>query len=105
MKGRVFIGSEEIGWVNFKVIDESMGVIQGQLVPTEVYKKYQSRIQKLFEKKGIANVEDFDFKITINDAVLTPEGGIGITDSFEFNEIIVEAAGMTPSVIEKINQL
>ena|SRR5688572_12705166 len=103
MKGIVFIDNDEIGAADFKVIDESMGGIQGQLTPTETYKKYKKQIQELFDKKGIANVDDFNFKIVLDDkTVLRPEGGIGITDSSELDEIFVESAGLDSKVIEKI---
>jgi hypothetical protein len=104
MKGIVFIDNEEIGSADFKVIDESMGGIQGELNPAENYKKYKGQIQDLFDKKGIANVEDFNFKIILEDKTeLEPEGGIGITDSSEFDEILVESAGLDYKIIEKLN--
>jgi hypothetical protein len=61
MKAKVFIDHDEIGSANFKIIDKSMGCIQGQLTPTENYKKYRKRIQELYNKKGIANIEDLNF--------------------------------------------
>jgi hypothetical protein len=104
MKGTVFIDNEEIGSVDFKVFDESMGGIQGDMNPTENYKKYKKQIQELFDKKGIANVEDFNFKIVLEDNTeLRPEGGIGVTDSKDFDEIIVESAGLDYRIIEKMN--
>lgn len=100
----MFIDNEEIGSADFKVIDETMGGIQGQLDPTENYKKYKGQIQKLFDKKGIANVEDFNFKIVLQDnTTLRPEGGIGITDSSDFDEILAESAGLDFKIIEKIS--
>ncbi len=104
MKGTVFIDNEEIGYADFKVTDESMGGIQGELNPTENYQKYKEQIQELFDKKGIANVDDFNFKIKLVDnTVLEPEGGIGITDCKDFGEILVESAGLDYRVIEKLN--
>lgn len=104
MKGTVFIDNEEIGFADFKVIDETMGGIQGDLDPTENYKKYKTQIQDLFDKKGIANVDDFNFRIVLADNTeLQPEGGIGITDSRDFDEILVESAGLDYIIIEKIN--
>lgn len=47
MKGIVFIDNEEIGSADFKVIDQAMGGIQGELNPTENYKKYKRQIQDL----------------------------------------------------------
>lgn len=103
MKGIVFIDNDEIGSVDFMVFDESMGGIQGELKPTENYNKYKKSIQDLFDKKGIANIEDFNFKIILEDKTeLRPEGGIGITDSAEFDEILVESAGLDHKIIGKI---
>jgi hypothetical protein len=103
MRGIVFIDNDEIGAADFEVIDESMGAIQGQLTPAETYKKYKGQIQELFDRKGIANIQDFSFRIVLDDkTVLRPEGGIGITDSSEFDEILVESAGLDSKVIEKI---
>src|SRR5687768_5520853 len=104
MKGTVFIYNAEIGSADFKVIDESMGGIQGELNPTENYKKYKVQIQELFDKKGIANSEDLNLRIVLDDnTVLRPEGGIGITDSRDFNEILIESAGLESEVIERMN--
>ena len=104
MKGIVFIDNDEIGSADFTVMDESMGAIQGELNPTQHYEKYKKRIQDLFDKKGIANIEDFNFKIVLeNKTELKPEGGIGITDCSEFDEVRVESAGLDSEVIEIIN--
>jgi len=104
MKGTVFIDNEEIGFADFRVIDESMGVIQGELSPTENYIKYKKQIRELFDRKGIANIEDFNFKIVLEDStILEPEGGIGITDSSGFDEILVESAGVDYKVIARLN--
>jgi hypothetical protein len=40
-----------------------MGVIQGMMIPTELYTKYKEKLQDLCSKKGMANIEDFNFKI------------------------------------------
>lgn len=94
MIGYLFIVNEKIGEVNFKIIDESMGVIGGVLLPNENYGKYQSTIQEHFEKKGISNIEDFNFRILIVETELNPLGGIGVTDSKDFDEIYVESGGL-----------
>jgi hypothetical protein len=105
MKGKVFIDNDEIGSADFMIIDKSMGVIQGELNPAENYKKYKERIQNLYDEKGIANIDDFNFKIVLDDKTeLRPEGGIGITDSAEFDEIFIESAGLDHEVIEKIGK-
>lgn len=40
MKGFLYIDHDLIGEVDFKIIDESMGGIGGDLNATETYKKY-----------------------------------------------------------------
>lgn len=99
MKCSLYIDNDKIGEVDLEVIDESMGVICGDLIPNENYRKYKPTIQQHFELKGISNVEDFNFKITLeNGTELKPEGGIGIIDSVEFDELKVEAGGLDLSI-------
>lgn len=103
MIGFVFINEEKIGQSNFKVIDEGMGAIGGDMVPYETYSRYKRKIQELYEEKGIANMADFNFRIILDDgSVLQPQGGVGITDSVEFKEIYVEAAGLPRDIIKKV---
>ena len=49
MIGQVFIGDNLIGEVNFKIIDESMGVMGGNMIPNINYEKYQPIIQEHYE--------------------------------------------------------
>lgn len=99
MKCFLYIDNDKIGEVDFEVIDESMGVIWGDLIPNENYRKYKLTIQQDFELKGISNVEDFNFRITLeNGTELNPAGGIGVIDSVEFNELKVESAGLDLSI-------
>ncbi|HTD41824.1 MAG TPA: hypothetical protein VK671_14440 [Mucilaginibacter sp.] len=102
MKGFIYIDDDLIGEADFKIIDESMGVVGGELIPHHSYEKYKNRIRTLYEQKGIANSNDFNFKIVLNDIVLEPKGGIGITDSVEFEEIYVEAAGLNSTFINTL---
>ena len=45
---------------------------------------------------------NFNFRIFINDDIeLKPAGGIGVTDSAEFDEIYVESAGNDLSIFQK----
>jgi len=99
MKCFLYIDNDKIGGFDFEVIDESMGAICCDLIPNENYKKYQVTIQQHFELKGISNVEDFNFRITLeNGFELVPAGGIGVIDSAEFNELNVESAGLDLSI-------
>lgn len=102
MKGFLYIDNDIIGEVDFKIIDESMGGIGGDLIANENYKKYQPTIQQHFEKQGISNVDNFNFRILLGDNTeLKPEGGIGVTDSADFDEIYVESAGLDLSKFQK----
>ncbi|MEY3240195.1 MAG: hypothetical protein RIR11_1633 [Bacteroidota bacterium] len=78
--------------MELRISDESMGGIIGDLILNENYQRYKNRIQSKTEEKGIANVSDFNFRFLIDDYELSPEGGIGITDFIEFDEIIIESA-------------
>ena len=102
MKGFLYIDNDIIGEVDFKIIDESMGGIGGDLIANENYKKYQPTIQQHFEKQGISNVDNFNFRILLEDNTeLKPEGGTGVTDSADFDEIYVESVGLDLSKFQK----
>ena len=102
MIGYLFIANEKIGEVDFKIIAESMGVIGGFLLPTQHYEKYQSAIQEHYERSGISNIHDFNFIIVLDGTELKPSGGIGVTDSKEFDEIYVESGGLDQITLEKL---
>lgn len=105
MKAKIFISDVLIGETIFRITDESMGGIIGDLIPFEDYGKYKTKIQFLTEEKGIANMSDFNFRILIdNTRELNPVGGIGIIDSEEFEEILVESAGNNREIIERIKK-
>ncbi|SKC19604.1 hypothetical protein [Dyadobacter psychrophilus] len=100
MKASIYVGYEEIGKTNFSVTDESMGAIGGNLFPNENYEKYKHQIQRHFDKKGISNIEDLNYRIVLEDNTeLKPSGGIGIIDCVDFSEILVESAGLDLSKI------
>lgn len=102
MRGYLYIDNDKIGVVNFSIIDESMGGIGGALIANDNYKKYQPTIQQHFEKKGISNIDNFNFRILLEgNTELKPEGGIGVTDSADFDEIYVESAGLDLSKFQK----
>lgn len=102
MECKIYIENEIIGSVTFEIIDESMGAISGELKTNENYKKYQKIIQKQTEEKGISSIENLKYRIITNNEIeIVAEGGIGISDSIEFNEIIIESAGINLSALEK----
>ncbi len=103
MKGILYIDNDNIGEVSFSIIDDSMGGIGGNLIANDNYKKYQPTIQQHFEEQGISNIDNFNFRIVLADnSELKPEGGIGITDSADFDEIYVEFAGLDSETMNKI---
>lgn len=101
MKGQIFIDNSEIGTVNFKTIDKSMGAIGGDFVATENYREFKSEVQKLTDKFGNANSENFRFRVFIDNVEFNPVGGICITDSKEFAEIYLDVVGLTQSELKK----
>jgi len=103
MKGILLIGSDKIGEVTFSIIDESMGAIGGELTAYDNYQKYKPAIQLHCDKRGISNVDDFDYRILLaSDFELKPEGGIGVTDLSGFDQIYVEVGGVDHAIINKI---
>ena len=94
MIGQIFIDDWEIGSVDFKIIDESMGAIGGPFLAAEKYKVFKKLVQKQTEKNGNASSNDFNFKIIINGEKLNPIGGICLIDSKKFNEMYLDAAGL-----------
>jgi hypothetical protein len=102
MRAYLYIVNDKIGEVNFSVTDESMGGIGGDLIANDNYKKYQPTIQQHFEKQGISNMDNFNFRILLEDNTeLKPEGGIGVTDSADIDEIYVESAGLDLSKLQE----
>jgi hypothetical protein len=79
------------------------GSRQGELTIYPAYKKYKERFQFLCERNGNANSDDFNFAIVLeDDTVVRPEGGVCLTDSAEFEERYVDAAGIAGEIIAKI---
>lgn len=100
MAGDLYIGNDKIGEIDFEIIDATMGCIGRQLKINNNYKKYQVDIQTACDKKGVANIEDFNFKIILpNNTKLKPEGGIGITDIKNFAEVYVEVSGLDLAIL------
>lgn len=104
MKGRIYIDDSEIGNVDFKIIDESMGAIGGDFVAAEDYGKFKREIQKLTEKNGNANSQNFNFRIVVENVEFNPVGGICLSDSEEFAEMYLDAAGISQSELEKVSK-
>lgn len=96
MKASLHIAEILIGeLLDLAVIDESMGAIGGYLIPNQNYEKYRPEIQQHCKLKGISNSSDFEYTLALKDgSVIVSEGGIGVTDIVEFDEIYVEAAGI-----------
>ncbi|MBA0884675.1 hypothetical protein [Flavobacterium undicola] len=103
MEGQIFIDNSAIGIVNFKIIDESMGAIGGEFVATENYSNFKNEIQKLTDKNGNANSQNFNFRIILKNIELNPIGGICLIDSEEFGEMYLDAAGINQIELEKVS--
>lgn len=102
MKSNLYIDNDNIGEVNFSITDERMGGIGGTLIPNDNYKRYQPTIQRHYEKQGISNIDNFNFRIILEDnSELKPEGGIGVTDCPGFDEIYVESTGLDLSKFQQ----
>jgi len=52
MKGFLKINDDTLGEVDFKVVDEGMGVIGGDLTVYPAYGKYKEQIQILTDRNG-----------------------------------------------------
>ena len=102
MNGIVCIDDYEIGIVDFKIIDESMGAIGGNFVSTENYSIFKKEIQKLTDKNGNANSENFKFRIFIENVEFNPIGGFCLQDSEEFAEMYLDVAGLNQNELEKV---
>ena len=103
MKGVLKVNEDTIGEIDFKIIDESMGAIGGPLVVYSAYEKYKAQFQFLYGQNGNENSDDFSFTIVLEGEVtIRPAGGISVTDSPEFAEKYVDAAGIDFDIIENI---
>ncbi len=98
MKAQIFIDTDIIGVAELSIIDESMGVLGGQVFAFPAYQKYRLRVQQETDSKGGANSEDFPL-IIINEKgfVLKAQGGVMLIDSSEFDELSVEVSGVNLS--------
>ena len=102
MKAFLFIDHNVIGEVDLGVIDETMGVLGGHLIPSPLYQNFVKGIQACYERNGIANIHDFNFLVKQEDGTpIFPAGGIGVTHSPEFPEIYVEVCGVSLSFPKK----
>nr|WP_315422391.1 hypothetical protein [uncultured Pedobacter sp.] len=63
MKGYLYIENDWIGKIEFEVMDESMGAIWGDLIPTDSYEKYQSAIRQHFELKVFLTSKTFNIEL------------------------------------------
>lgn len=76
-----------------------MGGINGDLICSKNYNKFQKQIQEQTNGKGISNPDNFNYRIFTEDKIeILPQGGIGIIDSANFNEVTVECSGVNISL-------
>jgi hypothetical protein len=102
MNGYLKLGDVILGEVNFKVIDETMGVVSGILKPYPEYFSYQNKFQNIVDGKGIVNSSDFEFSVDIPNIDKITDG-IGITDVKEYEDIEVEIVAIPYEALIKFN--
>lgn len=95
IEANLYIDQLIIGKTVLQIIDDSMGVLTGNLIPNENYKVFQPMIINQINQKGISNTTDYNYILQLEDGkILQPQGGIGVIHSTEFSdEIIIETAG------------
>ncbi len=80
-----------------------MGVITGNFIPNQNYKTYKQEIQSHCNKKGISNIDNFNYRVILSTGKeIFPEGRIGITDVNGFDEIEIEVCGIDSETIKEI---
>ena len=103
MKAFIYIGDDRIGEAELSATDESMGAIGGPFKAWSAYEKYRASVQRHTDEKGISNSDDLPYRIVLaNGSGLQPQGGIGITDIKDLEEIYVESAGLDAATISAI---
>lgn len=101
MKVQIFIGTDRIGEADLFVIDETMGVVGGQVISFPPYEKYRYRVRQETDTKGGVNIESFPFTIVSETgSLIQSQGGITLIDSYEFGEFSVEISGMDLSNLQ-----
>lgn len=100
MKAIFYSHANELGSLELKIIDQSMGVVGGLLSPTETYLK----LQHIFRKsKGAftADLEKLELNIQLeNGCLLYPSGAFSIYDMEEApEEITVDVTGLHYDVV------
>ncbi|MFC6223844.1 hypothetical protein ACFP2F_11385 [Hymenobacter artigasi] len=104
MKIQLFAGSIDLGIVESKVIDDSMGVVGGVLQPSMAYlTKFQSYFRSHTLQSNWTVLADLELKGVIDfDKTLECAGGICLTDIEECDEINVEFCGLNQHVMSMI---
>lgn len=62
--------------MEFKIIDESLCAIARDFVVAKDYGKFKIEVQKLTQKNGNANSQNFNFRIVLENIELNPVGRI-----------------------------
>lgn len=101
MNGYLKLNEVVLGEINLKLIDETMGVIGGTLIPHSEYFNYQNNFQTICENKGIPNSDDFPFSLEIPN-VIKIGNGIGVTDIAGIADVEIEAVGLPYEVLTKL---
>lgn len=103
---KLFADNEILGTVNIGLEDGSMGVLSGQLIPTENYNKYRDFFRKTFIEDRDDNLirinrftKDNEFKVVADDGTefKEPVAGLIIYD-FDKDPIQVELNGINNDI-------
>lgn len=103
---KLFAGNEIIGTVNIGLEDDGMGVLSGQLIPTDKYDKYRDFFRKTFIEDRDDNLirinkftKDNKFKVIADDGTefKEPAAGLIIYD-FDKEPIQVELNGIDSDI-------
>ncbi len=106
---KLFADNEILGTVNIGLEDDSMGVLSGQLIPSESYEKYKAFLRKTFIDDKADNLirinkftKDNKFKVVADDGTefKEPVAGLIIYD-FENEPIQVELNGIDSELWKK----
>jgi hypothetical protein len=100
----LFAGATELGLIDTKIIDESMGVIGGILQPSvEYFANFQPFFRSYCQQPKWEQLETFQLEaITDANKKLKCEGGIRITDVEGFSEIAIELCGIDYRAVESL---
>ena len=101
---RLFAGSLELGNVESRIIDASMGVIGGELKPSNTYlESFQAFFRSYNQQPDWVRLQVMNLSaVSSSYGVLKAAGGICVTDIEGFAEIEVEICGVEYQITSKL---